>query len=71
MARLKLEVLFNGIDKLSGPITNIVGGSKSMAAILKKTSAEIKELNAQQRKVENYRSLQSAIGKTTEALKIS
>lgn len=69
MARLKLEVLFNGIDKLSGPITNIVGGSKSMAAILKKTSAEIKELNAQQRKVENYRSLQSAIGKTTEALK--
>ncbi|HCA5293431.1 phage tail tape measure protein [Acinetobacter baumannii] len=40
-----------------------------MAAILKKTSAEIKELNAQQRKVENYRSLQSAIGKTTEALK--
>lgn len=69
MARLKLEVLFNGIDKLSGPITNIVGGSKSMAAILKKTSAEIKELNAQQRKVENYRSLQSAIGKTTSALK--
>jgi hypothetical protein len=69
MARLKLEVLFNGIDKLSGPITNIVGGSKSMAAILKKTSAEIKELNAQQRKVENYRSLQSAIGKTTAALK--
>ncbi|MRA09704.1 phage tail tape measure protein [Acinetobacter nosocomialis] len=40
-----------------------------MAAILKKTSAEIKELNAQQRKVENYRSLQSAIGKTTAALK--
>ncbi|MDC4436919.1 phage tail tape measure protein [Acinetobacter baumannii] len=69
MARLKLEVLFNGIDKLSGPITNIVGGSKSMAAILKKTNAEIKELNAQQRKIENYRSLQSAIDKTSAALK--
>ncbi|EKU54483.1 hypothetical protein ACINWC323_3227 [Acinetobacter sp. WC-323] len=40
-----------------------------MAAILKKTSAEIKELNAQQRKIENYRSLQSAIGKTSAALK--
>lgn len=69
MARLKLEVLFNGIDKLSGPIANIIGGSKSMATILKRTRAEIKELNAQQRKIESYRSLQSAIGKTSAALK--
>ena len=68
MAKLKLEVLFNGVDKLSGPIAKIVGGSKSMSAVLKKTTADLKELNAQQRRIESFRDLQSSITKTSDTL---
>lgn len=68
MAKLKLEVLFSGIDKLSGPIAKIVGGSKSMSSVLKKTTADLKELNAQQRKIERFRDLQSSITKTSDTL---
>ncbi|MEN8292069.1 phage tail tape measure protein [Acinetobacter radioresistens] len=68
MAKLKLEVLFTGVDKLSGPIAKIVGGSKSMSSVLKKTTADLKELNAQQRKIESFRDLQSSITKTSDTL---
>ena len=40
MADLKLEVLFNAVDKLSGPIKTIVGGSKTLSDAFKKTSSE-------------------------------
>lgn len=36
MADLKLEVLFNAVDKLSGPIKTIVGGSKTLSDAFKR-----------------------------------
>lgn len=68
MSKLKLEVLFNATDKVSGPIKTIIGGSKSMAAALKKTDSDLKGLQATQRKVDSFRSLQDSIAKTKDTL---
>lgn len=68
MSKLKLEVLFGAVDKLTGPMKTIVGGSKTMAAALKKTDSELKGLQATQRKVDSFRGLQSSITKTSDTL---
>lgn len=68
MSKLKLEVLFNATDKVSGPIKTIIGGSKSMADALKKTNSELKDLESQQRKVSGFRQLTAQSEKTAQAL---
>lgn len=68
MSKLKLEVLFNATDKVSGPIKTIIGGSKSMAAALKKTNTELKDLESQQRKISGFRQLTSQSEKTAQSL---
>lgn len=68
MSKLKLEVLFNATDKVSGPIKTIIGGSKSMADALKKTNSELKDLESQQRKISGFRQLTSQSEKTTLSL---
>lgn len=68
MSKLKLEVLFNAVDKVSGPIKTIIGGSKSMADALKKTNSELKDLESQQRKVSGFRQLTAQSEKTAQAL---
>ena len=68
MSKLKLEVLFNATDKVSGPIKTIIGGSKSMAAALKKTNGELKDLEAQQRKISGFRQLTAQSEKTAQSL---
>ncbi|ATP85845.1 phage tail tape measure protein [Acinetobacter baumannii] len=68
MADLKLEVLFNVVDKLSGPIKTIVGGSKTLSDAFKKTSSELKALEAQQRKISGFRQLKEQSEKTTQAI---
>ncbi|EHU1449068.1 phage tail tape measure protein [Acinetobacter baumannii] len=68
MADLKLEVLFNAVDKLSGPIKTIVGGSKTLSDAFKKTSSELKALEAQQRKISGFRQLKEQSEKTAQAI---
>ncbi|MFL9490132.1 phage tail tape measure protein [Acinetobacter baumannii] len=68
MSNLKLEVLFNAVDKLSGPIKTIVGGSKTLSDAFKKTSSELKVLEAQQRKISGFRQLKEQSEKTTQAI---
>ena len=68
MSKLKLEVLFNAVDKVSGPIKTIIGGSKSMADALKKTNTELKDLESQQRKVSGFRQLTAQSEKTAQSL---
>lgn len=68
MSKLKLEVLFNAVDKVSGPIKTIIGGSKSMASALKKTNGELKDLEAQQRKISGFQQLTTQSEKTAQAL---
>ena len=68
MSKLKLEVLFGAVDKLTGPMKTIVGGSKTMANALKKTNSELKDLEAQQRKISGFRQLTAQSEKTAQAL---
>lgn len=68
MSKLKLEVMFKAYDQVTGPIKTIIGGSKSMAAALKKTDSDLKGLQATQRKVDSFRSLQDSIAKTKDTL---
>ncbi|MCA4420886.1 phage tail tape measure protein [Acinetobacter baumannii] len=68
MSKLKLEVLFGAVDKLTGPMKIIVGGSKTMADALKKTNGELKDLEAQQRKISGFRQLTAQSEKTAQAL---
>ncbi|MBP8005491.1 MAG: phage tail tape measure protein [Acinetobacter sp.] len=68
MSNLKLEVLFNAVDKLSGPIKTIVGGSKTLSDAFKKTSSELKALEEQQRKITGFRQLQEQSKKTSQAI---
>ena len=68
MSKLKLEVLFGAVDKLTGPMKTIVGGSKTMADALKKTNGELKDLEAQQRKISGFRQLTAQSEKTAQAL---
>lgn len=68
MSKLKLEVLFGAVDKLTGPMKTIVGGSKTMADALKKTNGELKDLEAQQRKISGFRQLTAQSEKTAQEL---
>lgn len=68
MSKLKLEVMFKAYDQVTGPIKTIIGGSKTMAAALKKTDSDLKGLQATQRKVDSFRSLQDSIAKTKDTL---
>ncbi len=68
MSKLKLEVLFNAVDKVSGPIKTIIGGSKTMADVLKKTNSELKGFEATQRKIDSFRQLQNKLDLTSDKL---
>lgn len=68
MSKLKLEVLFGAVDKLTGPMKTIVGGSKTMADVLKKTNSELKGFEAIQRKIDSFRQLQNKLDLTSDKL---
>ncbi|MDY4299376.1 phage tail tape measure protein [Pseudomonas salmasensis] len=65
---LRLQVLLSAIDKATGPLNKIAGGSKETARALKAARDRLKELNTQQRDVSAWRELQAATRATSEAL---
>ncbi|WP_233461835.1 phage tail tape measure protein [Pseudomonas haemolytica] len=65
---LRLQVLLSAIDKATGPLNKITGGSKETARALKAARDRLKELNTQQRDVGAWRELQAATRATSEAL---
>jgi len=66
---LKLQVVFAALDKITGPLKKIMGGSSDTAKALKATSDRLRELNAQQRNLGKFRELHSGIGTTRADLK--
>lgn len=65
---LRLQVLLSAIDKATGPLKKITGGSKETARALKAARDRLKELNTQQRDVSSWRELQAATQATSDAL---
>ena len=66
---LRLQVVFSALDKITGPLKKIVGGSSDTAKALKATSDRLRELNTQQRNLGRFRELHSGIGTTRADLK--
>lgn len=65
---LRLQVLLSAIDKATGPLNQITGGSVETARALKAARDRLKELNTQQRDVSAWRELQAATRATADAL---
>ncbi|WP_256353092.1 MULTISPECIES: hypothetical protein [unclassified Pseudomonas] len=65
---LKLRVLLDAIDKASGPLKKISGGSTEAARALKTARDRLKELNSQQKDVSAWRAQRSAADETKQSL---
>ncbi|PJJ21764.1 hypothetical protein CLU90_5060 [Janthinobacterium sp. 67] len=66
---LKLQVVFAALDKITGPLKKIMGGSSDTAKALRATSDRLRDLNAQQRNLGKFRELHSGIRTTGVELK--
>ncbi|WP_423221829.1 phage tail protein [Janthinobacterium rivuli] len=66
---LKLQVVFAALDKITGPLKKIMGGSSDTAKALKATSDRLRDLNTQQRNLGKFRELHSGIRTTGVELK--
>lgn len=68
MNPLKLQILLNGIDKLTAPLKAASGQSRITAKDLVDTKKRIKELEAQSGQIDGYRTLAQQIGATRAQL---
>lgn len=68
MNPLKLQILLNGIDKLTAPLKAASGQSRITAKDLVDTKKLIKELEAQSGQIDGYRTLGQQIGATRAQL---
>ncbi|MFQ1777892.1 phage tail tape measure protein [Aeromonas veronii] len=68
MNPLKLQILLNGIDKLTAPLKAASGQSRITAKDMVDTKKRIKELEAQSGQIDGYRTLGQQIGATRAQL---
>ncbi len=61
---LKLQVVFAALDKITGPLKKIMGGSSDTAKALKATSDRLRDLNAQQKNISKFRELHGGLDAT-------
>jgi len=61
MDKLKLEVLLAAIDKVTRPLKAIQTGSSETAKALKATKDQLKELNAEQKRIDGFRAAAKGI----------
>ncbi|MDR0182418.1 phage tail tape measure protein [Lysobacter arvi] len=65
---LKLQILLDTIDRVSGPLKKIQGGSSAAARALKGTQAALRGLNALQQDIRGFRELESQLASTSNKL---
>jgi hypothetical protein len=65
---LKLQVVFAALDKITGPLKKIMGGSSATAKALKATSDRLRDLNAQQKNISKFRELHGGLDATRAKL---
>lgn len=57
-SRLQLEVLLQAVDRASGPIRALMGNNRQLAATVKATRDQLKQLGNQQKQITAFRQLQ-------------
>lgn len=65
---LKLQLILSALDKVTGPLKKMQGGSIGAARALKDARDRLKELNAQQKDVSAWRTQRTAAQQTETAL---
>lgn len=65
---VRLQVLLQAVDKVSGPFKRIISGSKGVAAAIKTSRDALKGLNAAQRDIGAFRELHALNLKTSAAM---
>ncbi|WP_407364742.1 phage tail tape measure protein (plasmid) [Pseudomonas luteola] len=65
---LQIRVLLSALDKVTSPLKRIMAGSNATARALKDTRDKLKQLNAQQSDIGNYRKQHDAVRQTGEEL---
>lgn len=68
--KLRLEVLLAAVDKVSGPLKAIARGSRDTAQAIGQTSAELKKLESQQRKLKRLQDAMPAMGRERNAMRV-
>ncbi|ABM38611.1 phage tail tape measure protein [Polaromonas naphthalenivorans] len=66
---LRLQVILQTIDKASAVLKKIRGGSNDASQALKATRDKLKELNAAQKSVSDFRELRTGLSTTSQQLK--
>lgn len=66
---LRMQVVFSALDKLTGPLKKITGGSGEAAKALKATSDRLRELNAQQKNLNDFQKLKAGLRSTSVELR--
>lgn len=69
MDKLKLEVLFAAVDKITRPLKAIQGGSNATAQALKAAREQLKELNRAQQNITAFQQVSKGAAVTANALK--
>ena len=70
MNKLRLEVLFSAVDKVSGPLKSMLGGSAATARGMKNLRDSLKALNAQQAAVGNVQKQAAEYARLNNELKV-
>ncbi|WP_102294149.1 phage tail protein [Janthinobacterium sp. AD80] len=60
--------MFAALDKITGPLKKIMGGSSDTAKALKATSDRLRDLNAQQKNISKFRELHGGLDATRSKL---
>lgn len=65
---LKLEVILAAIDKATGPIKAVMAGSKGLSSAVKEAKDRLKELEQQNKRLENFRQVARDVAVTGNAM---
>lgn len=65
---LRLQIIFNALDKLSGPIRGISGEARKLTGSMRDTNGEIRKLERTQKAVEQFRQLKTQTVQTGKEL---
>jgi TP901 family phage tail tape measure protein len=66
---LQLQILLNAIDRVSGPLRKVMGGSSATSKALRETQTRLKELDAAQRQISGFRQLHAGVRQTSEEMR--
>ncbi|CCV28402.1 phage tail tape measure protein [Yersinia enterocolitica] len=65
---LRLQVSLSAIDKVTKPFKSMLASNKTLAASIKATKGQLKQLDAQSGKIEGFRKNKAAVNGTAQAL---